>query len=103
MGGTEHFALAGCEVPSNDCHCIDIYGSPGIDARHTGQQFTNGKVFRMRTVPAPLKVFDIEHWVHVDNISADECGAGKTPPPVTYPTPSYGKGKGKGKGKYWRK
>ena len=41
--GTEHFSLAGCEYPSNDCHCIDIYGSPGMDGRRTGQHFTDGR------------------------------------------------------------
>jgi len=104
FSGTEHFALAGCEFPSNDCECIDMYGSPGLDARGKPQDFSDGKAFRLRTVPAPRKIFDIGHWVVVDEITADQCGAGKSPPPVSPPVgpPIYGKGKGKGKGKYWR-
>lgn len=85
-----------------------MYGTPGIDASGSSQDFTNGKAFRRRTVPAPRKIFDVSHWVVVDKITADQCGAGTSPPPVPAPAqgPDGGKsnkhgGKSKGKGKYW--
>jgi len=116
LSGSEHFALAKCTHPSNDCHYIDIYGTPGTIAG-AAQDFTDGKVFRRRTVPAPKRIYDSNHWVVVNDINADQCGAGTTPPPVPAPSPGSGGGpgpgpgpgpgrgpsKGKGKGKYWRR
>ena len=95
-------------------------GTPGIAARDRAQDFTNGKVFRRRTVPAPRKIFNVDHWVVVDNVNGAQCGAGTSPPPVPYPvedpgskpskptngkpsSPSKGKGGKGGKGKYWRR
>ncbi len=77
LSGDEHFALAKCKNPTDDCTYIDMYGTPGIDVSGSSQDFTGGKVFRKRNVPAPMKHFDISHWVVVDDINADQCGAGK--------------------------
>ncbi len=81
INGRDHYALAACEIPSTDCDIIDIYGSPGTEAKKSGQDFTSGRAFRREYFyPVARKIFDIDQWIVSTSASADSCDPGKIDP-----------------------
>ena len=107
MTGTEHFAIAKCDHPSESCDPIDTFGVPGADANLTGQVFTDGRAWRIPdSISFPKKVFDSNQWVITPSVTSDKCDPGSFPPPVPptlppapTPTPPSGPSKGKSKSK----
>ncbi len=95
-GGNDHFALAECERPGDDCNLIDVYGYPGTgtSASGTDQDFSNGRAYRFEFFhPVARKIFDIDQWV-VSTEATAVCDPGvidttstKPPSPNPRPTP----------------
>ena len=88
--GSDHFALAKCERPGNDCKIIDSFGSPGVVGSGSSQDFTNGRAYRLESNPMPKKVFDINQWVIRRNKLSESCDPGiwdhLPPEPTSAPT-----------------
>lgn len=103
--GDQHFGLAECAYPSNDCECMDTYGVTGtVVTTSSPQYFMDGRAARMPNV-LPRKMFDIGQWVVETPVTAAQCDPGTFPPPTPpsptppAPTPPSGPSKGKGKSK----
>lgn len=102
--GYDHYAIAKCEYPSDDCEILDIYGVPSTDAQGTVQDFTDGRAVRCTNIwcLAPKKIFNPNDWWIDHHVTSDQCCPGEFCPPIRSlppaPAPSPSKGKGKGKG-----
>ncbi len=87
--GHDHFALAMCNRPGDDCEYIDTYGIPGTLGLRKPQDFTNGRVFRVDLYRAPEKYFYINQWMVEHSVNAVQCDPNLlTPPPVIVTAPA---------------
>ena len=94
--GYDHFAIAKCAHPSDDCEILDIYGVPSTDAWGTAQDFTNGRAVRCtnRWCLSPKQIFNLNDWSIDHHVTSDQCCPGEFCPPIRSPQPAPSPSKG---------